>query len=103
MSRIDCVRRAFLAATVSLLLVAPVDEPLVHAGPAATLDDRQTSTAQRGSGDEASALDTESGGSSIPTGLIVGLAVVTGVLVFGLNAVRRQRASGRTSKFPRIG
>lgn len=50
-----------------------------------------------------SGTSTSSGSDSLPTGLIVGLGVVTIVFVFGLNAIRKQRKSGRTSKFPRIG
>lgn len=34
---------------------------------------------------------------------IIGLLVLVAVLVSGLLAIRRQRQSGRTSKFPRLG
>jgi hypothetical protein len=48
-------------------------------------------------------LDPDAGSGSSPAGLIIGVGVVTLVFAFGLNAVRKQRESGRTTKFPRIG
>lgn len=47
--------------------------------------------------------NTSGGSDPLPTGLIVGLGVVALVFVLGLNAIHKQRKSGRTSKFPRIG
>lgn len=45
----------------------------------------------------------ESGTDGGGAGPLVGLLILGGAFVAGLLAIRRQRQSGRTSKFPRIG
>jgi len=50
-----------------------------------------TSAPEASSGDEGDA------------GPVIGLLILGGAFVAGLLAIRRQRQSGRTSKFPRLG
>ena len=45
----------------------------------------------------------DSSGDEGDAGPVIGLLILGGAFVAGLLAIRRQRQSGRTSKFPRLG